>query len=86
MKNCKHCLKIATALRHTKTNKQTHIFTKTTKTFNLSKKKHIGTSFHNLLALNVKDHVLSPSPIKIDLKIGIRWFSNKFTELREKKL
>ena len=82
MKNCKHCLKIATALKHTKSNKQAHI---RTKTFNLLKKNiHIGTSIQNLLVLNVKDQGFSPSPIKIDLKVSIRWFSNKFTALREK--
>ena len=44
----------------------------------------MGTSIQNLLVLNVKDQWFSPSPIKIDLKVGIRWFSNKFTALREK--
>jgi hypothetical protein len=85
VKNCKHCLNIATAQKHTKTNKQTHIFTKTTKTFNLLKKNiHIGTLIPSLLALNVKDHGFSPGPIKLDFKIGIKWFSNEFTALREK--
>ena len=76
MKNCKHCLKIATALKHTKT----------TQTFNLFKKNHIhihyvGTSIQSWLALNAKDRGFSPSHIKIDfiIKIGIGWFSNKLT-------
>ena len=59
----KHFLKIVTALKHTKSNKQAHIHTKT---FNLLKKNiHIGTSIQSLLALNAKDQWFSPSPIKI---------------------
>ena len=34
--------------------------------------------------VNVKDCGFSPSPIKIDVQIGIWWFSNKLTALREK--
>ena len=81
MKNCKHCLKIVTALKHTKT----------TQTFNSFNKKHIhihyvGTSIQSWLALNAKYRGFSPSHIKIDfiIKIGIWWFSNKLTALREK--
>ena len=33
--------------------------------------------------VNVKDRGFSPSPIKIDFKTGIWWFSNKLTALRE---
>jgi len=62
----------------TYTNKQTNTYIvylkNNKKRFNLLKKKHIGTSFQNLLALNGKDQEFSPSPIKIDFKIGIRWF------------
>jgi hypothetical protein len=63
-----------------KTNKQTHIHTKTF----IKKNIHIGTSIQSLFAFYVKDHGFSPSPIKIDFKIGIWWFSNKLTALREK--
>jgi hypothetical protein len=65
---------------HKKTNKQTHIHTKTF----IKKNIHIGTSIQSLFAFYVKDHGFSPSPIKIDFKIGIWWFSNKLTTLREK--
>jgi hypothetical protein len=76
----KHCLKITTALYHTKTNKQTHIYKKH---IIYLKNIQIGTSIQSLIALNVKDHGFSPSPIKIDFKICIEWFSNKLTTLRE---
>jgi hypothetical protein len=74
--HCIFCLKIATALRHTQTNKQTNTYIVYLKNKNKNNllKKHIGTSSQNLLALNVKDQGFSPSPIKIDFKIGIRWF------------
>ena len=49
-----------------KQNKQTHTHTQTTISFNLLKNIHIGTSIHNLFALNVNDHGFSPSLIKID--------------------
>jgi hypothetical protein len=74
----KHCLKIVTAQKQT--NKhiyiQKHLLKKHT--------VHIGTSIQSLFAFYVKDHGFSPSPIKIDFKIGIWWVSNKLTALREK--
>jgi hypothetical protein len=77
----KHCLKIVT---QTYTKKQTnkHIYIQK----HLLKKHtvHIGTSIQSLFAFYVKDHGFSPSPIKIDFKIGIWWVSNKLTALREK--
>jgi hypothetical protein len=45
---------------------------------------HIGKSIQSLVALNVKDHEFSPSPIKVDFEIGVWWVSNKLTTLREK--
>jgi hypothetical protein len=43
---------------------------------------HIGTGIQSLFVLNVKDRGFSPSPIKIDFKISIWWFSNKLAALR----
>ena len=75
----KHCLKIATALKHTKSNKQAHI---RTKTFNLLKKKHTYRHKHSELAsLECQGSVVQSKSYQ-----NIGYFFNKLTALRRKEL